>query len=170
MDANKIKNLSAIIMLTFGLSLMAHADVWKWVDEDGKVNYVDSDTPIYTWVDESGKRHYSDTPDHEDAVSVELVWHSEGNLDDVRSTPQVAQGSGGGMYVDPEETPEERHEREQAEAYYCKRAKEIYNSYLNAPRLYKTHDDGTREYLSEEELAATIADTEAKVAQLCREG
>ena len=100
----------------------AAADVWKWLDADGETHFVDTSTSIFTWV-EDGKVFYSDTPDHEDAVAVQLVWISKGTLDDKES----AAGSSDG-YAFPGETPEERAEREDAEAYYCKRAIEIYDS------------------------------------------
>jgi hypothetical protein len=154
--------LLTILALTMGLSLPAAADVWKWVDAEGKTHFVDTMKPIYTWTDEFGKRHYSDTPGHEDAVSVQLVWHSSGTLDDIEQ-PESDDG-----YAYPGETAEERAEREAADAYYCKRAKEIFESYLNAPRLYRTNDAGEREYLSEKEAAATIAETKARMNELCR--
>ena len=34
--------LLSILLLTFGLILTAHADVWKWVDADGKTHFVDT--------------------------------------------------------------------------------------------------------------------------------
>jgi hypothetical protein len=74
----------------------------------------------------------------------------------------------GSGYAYPGETPEERAEREKAEAYYCKRATEIYESYVNAPRLYKTNDAGERVYLDKEEAAKTIAETRAQKDELCR--
>lgn len=159
-----MKNLLAIVVLIVGVGQMANADVWKWVDAMGKTHFVDTMTPIYTWVDEFGKIHYSDTPEHEDAVSVELVWHSQGDLTEVGDN-KAEQKSGG--YAYPGETAEERAEREGAEAYYCKRATEIFESYLNAPRLFRTGDDGQREYLSEDDAAATIAETRAKKDSLC---
>lgn len=159
-----MSRLLATTVLLFGISLGAHADVWKWVDALGKTHFVDTITPIYTWVDDVGKVHYSDKPDHEDAVSVELVWHSRGTLDDLESDGE----DGGDGYAFPGETAEERAEREQAEAYYCKRATEIYDSYVNAPQLYKTNDSGEREYLSKAEGEAIIAETKAKVDELCR--
>ena len=116
-----------LIALTLGLSLPAAADVWKWVDASGKTHFVDTTKAIFTWVDENGKRHYSDTPGHEDAVSVQLVWHSSGTLEDLEN-PETEDG-----YAYPGETAEERAEREAADAYYCKRATEIFESYLNAP-------------------------------------
>lgn len=157
-----MKTLLAILVLTMGLSVPAAADVWKWVDASGKTHFVDTMKPIYTWLDEFGKRHYSDTPGHEDAVSVQLVWHSGGTLDDVED-PESDDG-----YAYPGETAEERAEREAADAYYCKRATEIFESYVNAPRLYRTNDAGEREYLSEKQAAATIAETKARMDEICR--
>jgi hypothetical protein len=153
-----------ILILLAGFTAAAQADVWKWVDAEGKTHFVDTNTAIYTWVDESGDVHYSDTPDHEDAVAVQLMWVSKGTLADIE---EGADESGSGSAY-PGETPEERAAREKAEEYYCKRATEIYDSYVNAPRLYKTNDSGEREYLSKEEAAATIAETRAQKDELCR--
>ena len=149
--------------ILLAVSVTAHADIWMWVDANGKTHFVDTKKPIYTWTDESGRIHYADTPDHEDAIMVELIWYSEGTLEDVEESNESGSG-----YAYPGETAEERHEREQAEAYYCKRATEIYESYLNAPQLYKTNDAGEREYLSKEEKARTIAETRARKDELCQ--
>lgn len=157
--------LFLLIVLTIGLALPAYADIWKWVDATGRTHFVDTKRPIYTWIGEDGKVHYADTPDHEDAVSVQLVWVSPGTLADLEE-PDDDDASGG--YAYPGETAEERAERESAEAYYCKRATEIFESYLNAPRLFRTNDSGEREYLSEADAAATIAETKAKMNELCR--
>ena len=146
---------------------MANADVWKWVDVYGKTHFVDTMTTIYTWLDESGKVYYSDKPEHADAISVELVWHSSGGLDN-REGSDGAGATHPEKEIDPNESVSDRFEREAAEAYYCKRATEIYNSYVNAPKLYKTSADGEKEYLSEEEAAETLAETEARVAELCK--
>lgn len=159
-----MNRLLVIVVFLAGFSAVAQADVWKWVDAEGKTHFVDTNTPIYTWVDESGDVHYSDRPEHEDAVSVELVWVSSGALADAEDGP----GNSGSANAYPDETPEERAEREKAEAYYCQRATEIYESYVNAPRLYKTNDNGEREYLSKEEASKTIAETRAQKDELCR--
>ena len=139
----------------------AAADIWKWADAEGKTHFVDTSKSIYTWVDDD-KLFYSDTPDHEDAIAVQLVWVSKGALDDKDSAESSSDG-----YAFPGETPEQRAEREDAEAYYCKRATEIYDSYKNAPRLYSTNDAGEREYLSEEAAQATLDETKSKMDDLC---
>ena len=139
----------------------AVADIWKWVDADGKTHFVDTKTSIYTW-QEDGKTFYSDKPDNEDAIAVQLVWVSQGTLDNMDSAANSSDG-----YAFPGESPDERAEREDAEAYYCKRAAEIYDSYKNAPRLYKTNDVGDREYLSKEDAQVMLNETRSQMDDLC---
>ena len=49
-----MKQYLAILLLLAGFCATAQADVWKWVDAQGKTHFVDTNTPIYTWVDASG--------------------------------------------------------------------------------------------------------------------
>ena len=141
----------------------AGADIWRWTDALGENHYVDTMTPIYTWLDEDGKVWFSDTPDHEDAVSVELIWHSSG--DSVEEAEAEEEKGDRWAYVG--ETAEDRQKREQAEDYYCERAKEVYESYVSAPRLYKTNEAGERVYLSDDEARATLVETKDRVDELC---
>ena len=154
-----------ICVLIFGVCQAASADVWKWVDSRGKTHFVSTMKPIYTWVDEFDKVHYADKPDHVDAIAVQIVWHAKGSVDDVAESgdePEVDE------FAFPGETEEQRVARKQAESYYCQRATEIYESYVNAPQLYRTDDDGEREFLSKSDVAKTIADTQAKKEELCK--
>ena len=160
-----MKSLFVILLLTFGIVFNAAADVWKWVDAQGEEHYVDTNRPIFTWVDEFGKIHYSDKPDHEDAVSVRLVWVSSRALDDVAGDEEGGAGDGN---VYASETAEHRAEREAAEKYYCKRATQIYESYANAPQLYRTNDAGQRIFLDKNEVAAMIAETKVKMDHICK--
>ena len=154
----------ATVLVILGFSLPAGADVWKWVDANGKTHFVDTMKPIFTWVDEFGKSHYSDTPGHEDAVSVEFVWHSSGTLDNFNGST-VAAATGGAAPA--KETPGQGADQGEANSLYCQRATEVYDAYVNAPQLYRTDENGEREYLSQQEAAATIAETKAKRDQLC---
>ena len=151
------------VFLSLSFCLTANADVWMWTDAEGDTHFVNTSTAIYTWQDANGRVHYADTPGDESAVLVDLVWHSTGDLDD-SGEPEVQQEARNEY---PDETEAERNEREMAEAYYCKRATEIYDSYKNAPQLYKTNENGQREYLSDEDVTATLADTKARVEELC---
>jgi hypothetical protein len=147
----------------------AAADIWAWVDANGEKHFVSTQTPIYTWV-EDDKVFYSDAPDHEDAVLVQLIWHSKGTLKETVSADEsaLAAGESADGDADPGETPEERAEREAAEAHHCKRVTEIYKSYENAPRLYRTNAKGEREYLSAKDAKATMDDAKTKMELACK--
>ena len=159
-----MKQFFVIFIFVIGFTGVAQADVWSWVDANGKTHFVDTMKSIFTWVDETGDVHYSDTPDHEAAVSVELVWVSSGSLDTLQANNDESEPG----YAYPGETQDERAEREKVQAYYCKRATEIYDSYVNAPRLYKTTDTGEREYLSKEDADRTIAEMREQRDEQCR--
>jgi len=158
-----MKSLFVTLLLTFGIAFNAAADVWKWVDANGDSHYVDTNRPIYMWVDEFGKDHYSDKPDHEDAITVQLLWVSAATLDEVANKEESRLDGD----LLPGETAEMHAERKAAEKYYCERATEIYESYVNAPQLYRTNDNGEREYLSDKEAAATVAATKMKMNDIC---
>lgn len=142
-----MRKLIAIILLVFGPYLAANADIWKWVDENGNV-------------------HYSDTPAREYAMNAERVSYGPGNRSASRSGNSRTNASRGND-IDPQETPEEERAREDAQAYYCNQARDIYHSYVDAPRLYRTGEDGEREYLSDQEAAAALASAKASVTEWC---
>ena len=158
-----------LVVSLFAASLWAasvSADVWRWVDASGNTHYVDSNQAIYTWSDENGKVHYSDKPDHEDAIRVQLFWHSEGTVAEL-AAPDDDATAGSSGYAYPGETAEERAEREATVAHNCKRANEILEAYENAPKLYRTDDAGQRYILTEAEYAAEIAAARKKTHHLC---
>lgn len=132
-----MKQITATVLLMFGLCLTADADIWKWVDDQGNV-------------------HYGDTPARDYTKSAERVNYTASNRSSSTSSNSRK-----------DTQTEKRTAQEDAQAYYCEQAKDIYRSYLDAPRLYKTGEDGQREYLSDEEAAATIAQARASVTEWC---
>jgi len=160
-----VTKILSICVLILGICQTANADIWKWVDAHGKTHFVSTMKPIYTWIDEFDKVHYSDKPEHEDAIAVQIVWHSTGSIDGAGEPDGESDED---YFAFPGETEEQRAERKQAESYYCQRATEIYESYVNAPQLYRTDESGEREFLSKADMAKTIADTRAKKEKLCK--
>lgn len=158
MSSTKLFLLS---LLLFAAS--ANADVWRWVDAKGDTHYVDTLTSIFTWVDESGRIFYSDTPDHVGAVAVELVWHSSGKLGELS---EAANKDPEGMAF-ATETPEQRAQREEAEEHLCEHARDAYDSYKTAERLYVTNEDGEKEYLSQRDIKSTMKEARASVKKFC---
>lgn len=139
-----MRQITATVLLMFGLCLTADADIWKWVDDEGVV-------------------HYGDMPAREYANSAELVRSSSPYRPAARPSDSRTSSN-----PDNDTRSEEQVAAENAQSYYCERAKDIYRSYVDAPRLYRTGEDGQREYLSDEEVAATIANAEASVAEWCQ--
>ncbi len=138
-----MKQVIAIVFLACGLSVTANADIWKWVDEQGNV-------------------HYGDMAARADAVNAERISYAPGNRSG--SSPAATTR---GTDSQPGDTLEDGQEGADAKAYYCKQATDIYKSYVDAPRLYRTGADGEREYLSDVETAATLAEARASMAEWC---
>ena len=159
-----MRHLKILLALSVLVCGNAAADVWKWVDANGETHFVDTNKPIYTWTDDDGHVFYSDKKGHENAVLVQLIWVSSGSLAEIEGEPQEENR----LYAYQGETEQQRLAREDAMAHHCKRAQEIYASYLNAPKLYTTNADGEKEFLSKEATAQTIAETKLKVDELCQ--
>ena len=71
-----------------------------------------------------------------------------------------------GKEIDPNEAVYNRNEQETVMAHYCKRATEIYDSYVNAPHLHRIGADGENVHLTDDEAKATLSETKARVAEL----
>ena len=153
----KIRALLACLALIAVSVPVAEADVWKWIDADGVTHFVDTNRPIYTWVDNRGEVHYADLPGHRNAKTVKLIWHSPGSLSDMEN-PRP-EGSAGP--TDGSEEPEKDAR------YYCDQATEVYELYIKAPRLFRDAEDGSREYLSNDEATTLIAETLERKNELC---
>jgi len=140
-----MKKMTVLLFLTLGECLTANAEMWKWVDDDGSV-------------------HYSDKPQHASATGMTLAWSSgpdRNSSSGSHAEPNSSQAAGQDASADAQE------ERQRVKAKYCNKAKEVYRSYKEAPRLYETGKDGQRRYLSEKEARKVLAETKAKVAELC---
>lgn len=145
------------------LSVPAFADVWMWKDQLGKTHFVDTARPIFTWLDDDGKVHFSDMPDHANAVAVQLVWHSSGSIDELDENAETDADA-----LRAAETVEEREARLQAQAEYCERVTQIHDAYENAPRMYRTNENGEREYLKNYEVRRAIREVADVMKQACK--
>jgi len=132
------KRIAWGLMLTC-LWLAASADVFRWVDAQGRV-------------------HYSDRPDADNAVRVGVVSHAS-NPDaiaarnqsdaDARSKAatqnaqqQAQQNTANAVQKDVEKSREGQ----------CKEAKERYRVAIESQKLYRVGKDGERQYLTSQEI------------------
>lgn len=143
--------IPALLLLT-ALPLAA-AEVYRYVDDDGQVVYTDRPVP------------------GAELVNVEASFIGDGPRP--RPSPTASDdsgsgepGSGGGENGGSGEpgadelTPDQR-------AQNCERAQERRERYTNARRLYRTTEDGEREYLSSDEIDEARAQAAADVEQWC---
>ncbi len=144
----------AIILFGLSFSISAAAAVWMWTDDEGRVNY-------------------SDYPDNPNAVLVDIQSDAS-DRNAIADRRQAAverereriKGDRLRRESDAEDSEQEKQDRRMAKSN-CERAKEIYETYYNAPRLYKPTQGGGREFLSAEETDALRAKAQASVTEWC---
>jgi len=162
-----IKKYIFFVIALSGFCVTASADVWRWVDLNGNTHFVDTARPIYSWRDPDGKVHFSDQPEHADAVSVELTWHSAGTLRQHGTTHVSSEDTGKNQASPQGETYAERRERKKEEQARCDQAADSYDFFVHAKRLFVTNEDGEKEYLSADAAAAQLAEMKGSFEKYC---
>ncbi len=162
-----IKKHILLVITLSGFCVTASADVWRWVDLNGNTHFVNTTRPIYSWRDPDGKVHFSDQPEHSDAVSVELTWHSAGTLRQHDTTNVGSEGPGNSQPSLQGETYAERRERKKEEQARCDQAADSYDFFVHAKRLFVTNEDGEKEYLSADAAAAQLAKMKGSFEKYC---
>ncbi len=144
----------ALILLGLSVSIGASAAVWMWTDADGVV-------------------HYSDYPADEGAVLIEIESKStnraaiaEQREETIALERERQQGNRLRREGKAEEKAQRKIDRELAKEK-CATATERYDTYYNAPRLYRTTEDGDFEYLSSEEIDALRAKEMTAISKWC---
>ncbi len=144
----------ALILLGLSVWIGANAAIWMWTDADGLV-------------------HYSDYPAAENAVLLEIESKPTDQAAIARQREETIalererrKGDRLRREADAEESTQKMEDRQSAKAK-CDKAKEIYDTYYNAPRLFKPTADGGREYLSSEETDALRAKARADIDEWC---
>ncbi len=144
----------ALILLGLSLSIGASAAVWMWTDADGVI-------------------HYSDYPAVQDAVLLDIESQptdraaiAEQRKKTIALERERQKGDRLRREADAKEDAEQKEDRDLAKAN-CEKAREIYATYYNAPRLYKPTADGGREYLSGPEMDALRAKAQGNIDEWC---
>lgn len=143
-----------LILLGLSLSIGASAAVWMWTDADGLV-------------------HYSDYPAVQDAVLLDIESKptdraaiAKQRKESIALERERQQGERLRRAEEGDENAQRKIDRELAKEK-CAKAKERYNTYYNAPRLYRPTEDGGREFLSAEETDALRAKELTAISKWC---
>lgn len=155
-----LRNLAISILLMAGAVSLAHADVFRWVDDHGGVHYSDQ------WV--PGSVVIKSTKPHPASTSETANRPSDGPK--VTGYRTAAQDSSQSAARDVKQDLAKVREQQ------CKEAKERYDKAIQARRLYKTSqgdkskdsdrpDD--RQYLSDDEADAYRVQARKDMQDLC---
>lgn len=132
--------------LLMGWSAMASAVVYKWTDAQGKIQY--GDTP----------------PDGVHAEVVELLGThaaraSTAPTEKPASTPSSPNASDAKKAVDSDVAATRDKQ--------CAEAQDRYKKLIEGRRLYKTGDNGEREYLSSEQIDSERLNAKREIDEIC---
>ncbi|MDH3586654.1 MAG: DUF4124 domain-containing protein [Gammaproteobacteria bacterium] len=142
--------LSAAALTTSALA----GEIYKYVDEDGNVHYVDRPTG------ESGEERlgisYSGTSTAAVSAQVKRRQNYMEALDEARSETESRR----------EAEAQARAEME-ARAAKCQESRSRLESYLQAHRLYRQDESGERDYLDDEQILEARRKAEEAIQEHC---
>lgn len=127
---------------------------------------------LYKWTDNSGKVHYSDQPPTADART--LKSPSAGQADTTREATQAldARDQAYQKRLKDAEDARAKAEKEAAEARRkrenCDKARSNLDMLQNRPRVYTTNAAGQRTYMDDAARAQALANSQKAVAENCK--
>ncbi len=128
---------------------------------------------VFRWVDENGVIYFSDRPLDPSAQPMGVFYEP---TDPQRVTRELMreeyeENQAAAVAAEQSETAAEEATRLAEEArtrdLQCNAARERFNVYTTAPRLYETLPGGERRYLTDDELTAAREQAKADIEQWC---
>jgi hypothetical protein len=144
----------AITLISLAGVSAAHADVYRWVDSNGVVQYSDRWVPGSVLVKTEKGKASASSPSAAPAPAANAPAASS-----VPRADQILAAERDKRTVDGD-VAKVRGEQ-------CKKAQQAYDYAVNTPRLYKEEKDGGKTYLSDAELSARRVDLLNKRREAC---
>lgn len=146
--------LCTAVLLVLSTPVHAEKEVYRWVGDDGVVHY--SDRPIDPRAQRTGMHFQATNPDE---VQKRLMQEEYQENQDSAAEAEQAESAA----AEATRRAEEARTRD----LQCNAARERFNVYTTAPRLYETLPGGERRYLTEEELTKARAEAKADTEKWC---
>lgn len=148
--------LRLIMTLSAGLALsgMAHADVYKYKDPKGNVQYTDKPAVLPA-------ERLNVQSQRTDTVALNKRLEEENK----KSGEQAKSQQSAAAQAADQKKAQELSATDKAEK--CAKSRERYDSYMNSQRLYE-ETNGERRYLSDTELDAARAAAKITMETLCK--
>ena len=130
------------------------SDIYKWVDNDGNVHYVDRPTgnPTEERIEVLSRRT--------DNSAVRAGVQARLDRQSAREEARAAQAEAAQAAASAAAEAEIRREQ-------CKKWRAKMETYLQSPRLYREDEAGERVYLDESQILAARAQVQEKITETC---
>lgn len=159
-----MKKIMISLLVASLLPLLAQADLYKWKDKKGRVNYTDTPPPAYVKVDnikaKAAVTNSSTAVKSLDKDGKEIIKEADNKLDQDAAKRQ--QGAEEQKKVDAKKAEEQK-----AKELNCLTARQNLASLTNGGRIYKTKDNGEREYMSNQDINQGKQSAQQEVNKFC---
>lgn len=156
------------------LPMLAHAEIYKWKDKDGRVRY--SDVPPPSNIKQEslyGKKIPRPTGQQPLSPAETETGNAIEKANEkmaAEKTPLTKEEAAAKRANDAEQLKQET-EAKQAEAKFkeesCKGARANLQAYSQGGRITKVNEDGSREYLSDADIAKSREQAQADIEKYC---
>lgn len=150
------------LLLAAGTAGTAGAQMYKWIDKDGKVHYGDTPPPgsktSSVGAPQSGAAAPASAPAAKDAKKGPLTPAEQEQ--EYRKRRQEAEKAG--------KKSEQEQQAQSAKSEGCERTREYLNTLQSGQRIARTNPSGERYYMDENQVAQEIAKAQQSVQQACK--
>ena len=143
----------ALALSIASIGTLSATEIYKWTDEEGIVNFVDSPTGA------AGEIHVSIRSRPTDPARVHAAVQAEADAQTLRAEEEANAPQG----PTPEELLAEARQREERCNKYTGRQVE----FTNNRRIYRMDENGERVYYDDEEMAVARAEVDGLVKKYC---
>jgi hypothetical protein len=141
----------ATAVALLGVTAAAHADVYRWTDSQGHVQYSDRWVPGSTLIKSTS--HGPGAPDRPAQTEQQKLAASNANVSQQQAQRETEQAV--------------KQDVAASRAEQCKHATEAYQKAIQSRRMYKEGKDGQREYVSDQDADAYRAKLLSERKQVC---
>jgi hypothetical protein len=141
----------AIAATLIGIATAAHADVYRWTDAQGRVQYSDRWVPGSTLIKSTSARNpAAEAPAQSDQQKLAASNSDLARQQAQRETEQAV-----------------KQDVAASKAEQCKKVSDAYQKSIESRRLYKEGKNGEREYVSDQEADAYRAKLLSERKEIC---
>jgi hypothetical protein len=154
-ERTMLRSTLSVLALTLVATAAVHADVYKYVDPQGRVQYTDKPHTLPA-------ERLNVRSQKTDTVATQSRADAERKRQEDAGKARTESGS----QKSDQRAATELSAKDKAER--CTKARARYDSYMNSQRLFESQPNGERRYLSDAELDAARSSAKVSMDELCK--